>query len=273
MSQNQAVLDKLKQEPKYTVQIGLAISALIAIFVVSNIYMPFNGLTETGMKIALNILKSIFNPNTDFLFDFTSTGGVPYLMLETMAIAFLGTIIGTIVSIPIAFISSRNIMPKMIAHLGVMMITVIRTFPAVVYGLMFIRVTGPGPFTGVLTLAIASIGMVSKLFIEVIEDLDPGITEALDASGCNTIQKIQYGIIPQLLTNFISTAIYRFEINIKYATILGMVGAGGIGAPLIFAISAYRWKDAGALLIGLIVTVLIVEMISTRLRKKLASGQ
>lgn len=273
MSQNQAVLDKLKQEPKYTVQIGLAISALIAIFVVSNIYMPFNGLTETGMKIALNILKSIFNPNTDFLFDFTSTGGVPYLMLETMAIAFLGTIIGTIVSIPIAFISSRNIMPKMIAHLGVMMITVIRTFPAVVYGLMFIRVTGPGPFTGVLTLAIASVGMVSKLFIEVIEDLDPGITEALDASGCNTIQKIQYGIIPQLLTNFISTAIYRFEINIKYATILGMVGAGGIGAPLIFAISAYRWKDAGALLIGLIVTVLIVEMISTRLRKKLASGQ
>ena len=273
MSQNPAVLNKLKQEPNYSVQVGLGIGALIVVIVASNIFMPFNGLTETGLKISMNILSSIFSPNLDFLLDFNSTGGVPYLMLETMAIAFLGTIIGVIVSIPMAFISSRNIMPKSIAHIGVLIITVIRTFPAVVYGLMFIRVTGPGPFTGVLTLAIASVGMVSKLFIEVIEDLDPGITEALDASGCSTLQKIQYGIIPQLMGNFISTSIYRFEINIKYATILGMVGAGGIGAPLIFAISAYRWKDAGALLIGLIVTVLIVEMLSTRLRKKLATGQ
>ncbi|MCD8574995.1 MAG: ABC transporter permease subunit [Erysipelotrichaceae bacterium] len=95
----------------------------------------------------------------------------------------------------------------------------------------------------------------------------------MDASGCNTIQKIQYGILPQLMSNFASTTIYRFEINVKYATILGMVGAGGIGAPLIFAISAYRWNDAGALLIGLIIFVLIIEMISTRIRKKLATGE
>jgi phosphonate transport system permease protein len=138
---------------------------------------------------------------------------------------------------------------------------------------MFIRVTGPGAFTGVLTLSVASIGMIAKLFIEVIEDLDPGIIESLDASGCNTIQKIQYGIIPQLLSNFASTAIYRFEINVKYATILGMVGAGGIGAPLIFAISAFRWNDVGALLIGLIVLVLVIESFSTRLRSKLAAGE
>ena len=267
---NQNVLDKLRQEPKHPVLIGLSMSSVIVLIVISNIYIPFNGLTQTGLQIAVNILASIFTPNLEFLLDFQTKGGVPYLMLETMAIAFLGTIFGSLVSIPFAFMSSRNIMPKWIANSGVLFITIIRTFPAVVYGLMFIRVTGPGPFTGVLTLAVASIGMVSKLYIEVIEDLDPGITEALDASGCNTIQKIQYGIIPQLMTNFISTAIYRFEINIKYATILGMVGAGGIGAPLIFAITAYRWGDAGALLIGLIVTVLIVEVISTRLRKKLA---
>ena len=261
---------QLNKEPKYTIWIFGVMLLLGALVYGSSQYINYSGLTNTGLRIATNILRSVFTPNLSFLLDFNSTGGVPYLLLETAAIAFLGTIFGTIISIPIAFLSSRNIVPKYIANIGVAFITVIRTFPAVVYGLMFIRVTGPGAFTGVLTLAIASVGMVSKLFIEVIEDLDPGITEALDASGCNTIQKVQYGILPQLFTNFISTAIYRFEINIKYATILGMVGAGGIGAPLIFAINAYRWGDAGALLIGLILSVLVVEVISTNLRKRLA---
>lgn len=267
------VQEQLAKWPSHMV---LKVGAVVGLFVLlglSYYYIPYPGLTETGIRIARNILFSIFNPSVDLLFDFTTKNGVVYLLFETAAIAFLGTLIGTLVSIPLAFLSSRNIMPNWFTNIGIALITIIRTFPTVVYGLMFIRVAGPGPFTGVLTLAIASIGMVSKLFIEVIEDLDPGIIEALDASGCNTIQKIQYGIIPQLLGNFTSTAIYRFEINVKYATILGMVGAGGIGAPLIFAISAYRWKDVGALLIGLIIFVLVIELISSKIRKKLATGE
>lgn len=249
---------------------AIVLAIIVCLLILSTNYIHFKGFTATGINIAKNIFGSIFSPNKDILFNITSKNGVPYLLLETAAIAFLGTIIGTFASIPIAFLSSRNIMPTWIANIGVSLIVVIRTFPAVVYGLMFIRVTGPGPFTGVLTLAVASIGMVSKLFIEVIEELDPGIIESLDASGCNTIQKVQYGVLPQLLTNFASTAIYRFEINVKYATILGMVGAGGIGAPLIFAISAFRWSDVGALLVGLIVLVLVIEALSTRIRLKLA---
>ena len=269
-TQNTRVQEQLSKQPKVFWRNALVfgISAVVILFSLD--YINYKGLTDTGVEIALNILKSVFTPNLPFLLDFTTKTGVPYLILETAAIAFLGTIMGTIVSIPLAFLSSRNIVPPWFTNIGVAAITVIRTFPAVVYGLMFIRVTGPGAFTGVLTLAIASVGMVSKLFIETIEELDPGIIEALDASGCSGIQKVQYGIIPQLMSNFLSTAIYRFEINVKYATILGMVGAGGIGAPLIFAINAYRWKDAGALLIGLIIFVLIVEAISTFLRKKLA---
>lgn len=84
--------------------------------------------------------------------------------------------------------------------------------------------------------------MIAKLFIEAIEDLDTKILESLDAAGCNTFEKIRYGILPQLFTNFISTAIYRFEINIKDASVLGLVGAGGIGAPLIFAMNAFNWE-------------------------------
>ncbi len=267
------VQEVLENAPKsWPLKVAITLFFIIILMIANN-YISYNGLTDTGVRVARNILRSIFSPNTDYLFNFSSRSAVPFLLLETTAIAFLGTIIGTVISIPIAFLSSRNIVPKWMASIGVSIIVVIRTFPAVVYGLMFIRVTGPGAFTGVLTLSVASIGMIAKLFIEVIEDLDPGIIEALDASGCNTIQKIQYGIIPQLLSNFASTAIYRFEINVKYATILGMVGAGGIGAPLIFAINAFRWSDVGALLIGLILLVLVIEAISTKIRSKLATGE
>ena len=103
---------------------------------------------------------------------------------------------------------------------------------------MFIRVTGPGPFAGLLTMSLCSIGMVSKMFIESIEDLDKRILESLDAAGCTTFQKIRYGILP----------------------------------PLIFAMSSYRWNEVGAILLGLIVLVLIIEWISARIRVKLARG-
>lgn len=137
---------------------------------------------------------------------------------------------------------------------------------------MFIRVTGPGAFAGVLTLSVTSIGMVSKLFIETIEDLDKKILESLDAAGCNTFQKIRYGILPQLFTNFVSTVIYRFEINIKDAYTLGLVGVCGIGATLIFAMNSLSWDEVGAILCGLVVLVLIVEYVSTKVRNKLARG-
>ena len=147
----------------------------------------------------------------------------------------------------------------------------VRTVPAFVYGLMFIRVTGPGAFAGLLTMSLCSVGMVSKMYIEAIEDLDVRVLESLDAAGCTTWQKIRYGILPQLMPNFASTAIYRFDINLRDATSWAWWG-GGIGAPLIFAMNAYRWEEAGAILAGLIVLVLIVEWISTKIRVKLARG-
>ena len=205
-TQNTRVQDQLSKQPKvfWRNALVIGISAIVVFFSLD--YIDYKGLTDTGIEIAFNIIKSVFTPNLPFLLDFTTKTGVPYLLLETAAIAFLGTIMGSIVSIPLAFLSSRNIVPSWFTHIGVAVITVIRTFPAVVYGLMFIRVTGPGAFTGVLTLAIASVGMVSKLFIETIEELDPGIIEALDASGCSGIQKVQYEIIPQLMSNFLSIA-------------------------------------------------------------------
>lgn len=112
----------------------------------------------------------------------------------------------------------------------------------------------------------------SKMFIESIEDLDTKILESLDAAGCTMFQKIRYGILSQLFPDFMSTLIYRFDMNLRDATVLGLVGAGGIGAPLIFAMSAYKWNQVGAILAGLIVLILIVEVISTKIRVKLTRG-
>ncbi len=224
-----------------------------------------------GLSVAGNILSGILHPDTKLLFNFT-TSGVAYLLLETLCIAFLGTIVGAVISVPLSFLSATNLMPKPIALLGRFAIAAIRTIPAFIYGLMFIRVTGPGPFAGLLTMSLCSIGMVSKMFIESIEDLDKRILESLDAAGCTTFQKIRYGILPQLFPDFMSTLIYRFDMNLRDATVLGLVGAGGIGAPLIFAMSSYRWNEVGSILLGLIVLVLIIEWISARIRMKLTRG-
>lgn len=261
---------QLEKEPNLWIKKILTVAFIMAIIIWSLQTVQYNGVKENGVTIAKNVISGILHPDVDMLFDFAE--GVPALLLETICIALLGSLFGTILAIPFSFLASSNIVPKWVSMITSFIIAAIRTFPAFVYGLMFIRVTGPGAFAGVLTLSVTSIGMVSKLFIEAIEDLDTKILESLDAAGCNTFQKIRYGIIPQLFTNFASTAIYRFEICLKDASTLGLVGAGGIGAPLIFAMNAFNWDEVGAILFGLVVLVLIVEVLSTKIRNKLARG-
>ena len=231
----------------------------------------YTGLTVTGSQVAKGVVHGIFDPDTDLMFG-TSETDVPYLLLQTIAIAVLGTLFGAILAIPFAFLASFNIMPKPIAYVVRILILMIRTIPSIVWALMWIRVTGPGAACGVITQSVCSIGMISKMYITAIEDLDTHILESLDAMGCTPFQKIRYGVIPQLTASFISTTIYRFDINLKDATTLGIVGAGGIGASLVQCLNSRRWAMVGSFVWGLMVLVLIIELISTRIRRKLAHG-
>ena len=268
---NEAVLKQYEKAPRtWIVQLGV-LFLFIIIFAWSGSTIELSKIPENGLQISQSILQGIVTPETSLLLNFT-TKGVPYLLLETIAIAFLGTLVGAILAIPFSFISATNIVPKPVAIIGRTAIMAIRTVPTLIYGLMFIRVTGPGAFTGLLTMSVASIGMISKLFSETIDDLDDSILEALDAAGCSTFQKIRCGIIPQLWSSLISTLIFRFDMNLRDATILGVVGAGGIGAPLTFAINGYKWDEVGAILIGLIAFILIVEYSSSYIRKRLTQG-
>ena len=234
--------------------------------------IEFEGLTVTGRSVAQGVISGITHPDLKLMFG-TGETDVPYLLLQTMAIAVLGTIFGAILAIPFAFLASTNILPKPIAYFFRVVILLIRTIPSLVWALMWIRVTGPGAACGVITQSVCSIGMISKMYITAIEDLDTRILESLDAMGCTPFQKIRYGVIPQLTASFISTTIYRFDINLKDATTLGIVGAGGIGASLVQCLNSRRWAMVGSFVWGLMILVLIIEYFSTQVRSKLARGE
>ena len=163
----------------------------------------FSGMTATGTEVAKGVMHGVFHPDTKLLFG-TGDSDVPYLLFQTIAIAVLGTLFGAILAIPFAFLASTTIMPKPVAYIFRIFILLIRTIPSLVWALMWIRVTGPGAFCGVVTQSVCSIGMISKMYITAIEDLDTKILESLDAMGCTPFQKIRYGVLPQLTASFIS---------------------------------------------------------------------
>lgn len=264
------IVKQLELEPSYRLSRIITVFVVLLFFGWSISAIQLDEVESNGWTVAKNILLGLVQPDTELLFNVTN--GVPYLLLETIAIAFLGTIVGAILAIPLAFLSASNIVPKQIAWLVRLLLIFIRTIPAIVYGLMFIRVTGPGAFAGVLTMALTSIGMLSKLYVDVIEDLDTSILETMESIGSNVMEKIRFGIMPQLSALFLSIVIYRFDMNLRDAAVLGLVGAGGIGAPLIFAMNSYRWSEVGSILIGLVILILVVEYFSNKIRTKLVRG-
>ena len=231
----------------------------------------FTGFATKGVSIAQGIGNGLLHPDTSLLFNLTEEG-VPYQLMQTIAIAILGTLIGGILAIPFSFLACEKIVPKGVAWFFNIFILLIRTIPSLVWALVWIRVTGPNAFCGVVTQSICSIGMICKMYITAIEDVDTRILESMDAAVCTGFQKIRYGILPQIIPNFISTIIYRFDINMKDATTLGIVGAGGIGAALIQCIPSSRWSMVGSYLFGMVVLMIVVELFSTRIRTKLARG-
>ena len=233
--------------------------------------VEFEGFANKGIEVAKGVGFGLTHPDMKLLLNLT-TEGVPYQLFQTVAIAVLGTIIGGLLAVPFSFLACDKIVPKWVAAIFQAVILLIRTIPSIVWALVWIRVTGPNAFCGVVTQSVCSIGMITKMYITAIEDLDTKILESLDAAGCDAFQKIRYGILPQIIPNFISTVIYRFDINVKDATTLGIVGAGGIGAALVQCINSSRWSMVGAYLCGMVVLMLFIEFFSTKIRNRLTRG-
>jgi phosphonate transport system permease protein len=224
--------------------------------------------SHTSAQMVQNLFSGLLHPDWRFFFD-PGAGGLMQLLLETVCIAFVGTCAGTVLAVPLAFLSAGRLIPKPIAALFRLVIMAIRSVPFLIYGLIFIRAAGPGPFTGVLTLAVCSVGLLSKRFIEAVNALDFRAYHALAAMGVSPLLRVRYGILPQLWPMLASAVLYRFDVNLREAAVLGLVGAGGIGAPLIFAMNQYAWDTAAAICLGLILLVWAVDGFSGKLRAKL----
>ena len=231
--------------------------------------IPFTGVKENVKEIVGSIFQGLTHP--DWAYVYTGDGeDLVSLMIQTVAIAFLGTFISSLLSIPFAFWAARTKQGnRFVSGSGKIMLTAIRTFPEIVLAIMFIKTVGPGSFAGVLAVSVHSIGMLAKLYSEAIENMDQGPSESVVSAGGNRWNILAYATLPQLVPEFISFTLYRFELAVRSASILGMVGAGGIGTPMIFAINARNWSRVGIILIGIIITVTIIDFISGQLRKRL----
>lgn len=231
--------------------------------------IPYSGIKETAGQVTKAIFSGLLSPDWDFVY---LPGGEDLLrgLLDTLAISILGTIISAVICIPFAFWAAANMTGSIFASgSGKVLLSLIRVFPEIVMALLFIKAVGPGSFAGVLALGLHSVGMLGKLFSEEVEQIDMGTTEALIAAGATRLQIIRFAVVPQVLPGFLSYILYRFEINLRSATILGVIGAGGIGTPLIFALSSRNWDRVGIILLGIIVMITLIDLISDAIRKKL----
>jgi phosphonate transport system permease protein len=208
--------------------------------------------------------------------------------IETFAISFMGTLMAVVIALSIVFFASRNlrysgllyemeakqgwnraarILPYLVAK-GVL--NMLRTIPEMVWALIFVFLVGLGPFPGVLALGVHTGGVLGKLFGEVLEDVDSQPIESLQATGANRLQIFFYGIVPQVLPQFISYTLYRWEVNIRVAAVLGLVGAGGLGQRIHIAISLFLENQLLTLIIAIYLLVTLVDYLSAYLRRKIS---
>lgn len=193
-------------------------------------------------------------------------------VMESFFIAWIGTIIGATFSFPLAFLAAKNISPGAVNNVVRQLLNAIRAVPEILVAMVLIPVTGLGPWTGTLALGIHSIGTLGKLSSEVIEGIDHGPVEAVAAVGGGPIARMRFAVVPQVMPNVVAYWLYRFEINIRASAVLGVVGAGGIGAELIAQLRFRDYARAGTVLFLTVIAVLVVDMISARVRRRIISG-
>jgi len=184
----------------------------------------------------------------------------------TIHIAIWGTVLAVICAVPCGLLSAGNLVPRWVYQPVRRLMDACRAINEMVFAMLFIVAVGLGPFAGVLALWVHTTGVLAKLFAEAVEAIDPRPVEGVRATGANALEEILYGVIPQVLPLWISYSLYRFESNVRSASVLGMVGAGGIGVILYEAIRGFDYAETSAVLIIIIVSVTLIDMFSARIR-------
>lgn len=239
-------------------------AAAVAILLWSLQGAEFNGTKLLDGAVNMSeFLARLFPP------DFSKIGTIVALLIETLQMAIVGTVLGAVLSLFVAFAASSNLSPPWLYFAARWTMNIIRAVPDLVFALMFVSAVGLGPFAGILAMTLGSIGSIGKVYAEAMEAVDRGPMVAIEAVGASRRQVIQYGVLPQAAPLLVSYTLLLFEGNVRGATILGLVGAGGIGLELTTAMRMYDYGHLSAIIICIIVLVTLIDQASAFVRRRL----
>lgn len=193
-------------------------------------------------------------------------------MWDSIAIAWLGTMIAAVFAVPLAFLAAENLTARPVVWIVRLILNVLRAVPEIILAIALVPILGLTPKAGVVAIGIGSIGTLGKLCSEVLEGIQPGPLEAADAVGANRVQRLRWGVLPQALPEIASFVLYRFEINIRASAVLGVIGAGGIGGVLAESLRFKDWGTAGLALIIVVVVTMMIDAVSGWVRRRLVRG-
>ena len=236
----------------------------VAVWSIALLDLPWFYFLDAHIQ-ALDLVSRMWPPDLNYL------GTLLRPLVETIHIATLGTVVTFAVAFPVAFLAARNTTYNPLTwFIGRFILVTSRSVNTVVWGLFFVAIFGPGPLAGIWAITFRSIGFVGKLVAEAIEEIDEGVVEAIEATGASRLQVLLYGILPQVLPVIYGTIVYRWDINIRESTVLGFVGAGGIGILLYSSINQFLWNEVALILIAVFGVVLISEFVSATVRKRIS---
>jgi phosphonate transport system permease protein len=219
-----------------------------------------------GWPYIFDLVSRMLPPNWSFISRLVKP------VLETIQLAIWGTVLSVILSLPICFLAAKNLSPHpVVFYVTRQLLNAARGINEIIFALIFVAAVGLGPFAGVLALSIHGAGMLGKFFAEAIEEVDHGPVEALRATGANAVQTIAFGVMPQVIPSWIAATLYRLEVNLRAATILGMVGAGGIGFELMGSLKLFQYEDTAMCVLVILVMVMSADYLSTKLRARILS--
>jgi phosphonate transport system permease protein len=215
----------------------------------------------TDWRNMVDLLSGFMRPN------FRDWNVFVAAMVETVQIAIWGTALAVLIGAPFSILASSNVCPVWVVQPVRRLMDASRAINEIVFALVFVVAVGLGPLAGVLALTVHNIGIIAKLFSEAVEATDPRPVEGIRATGATRLQEVVHGILPQVMPLWSSFTLYRFETNVRSATVLGIVGAGGIGQPLYENIRSFQYAETAAIIIIVVVTVSLIDLLSSRIRK------
>ena len=238
--------------------------AILAVFLWSAVATEISlGRLVEGLPYMWDFLRRMVPPDLSVL------GNALRGAVQTIQIAVVGTAVAAVAALPVGFAAARNAAPPWLFYGARLLLNTFRAIDTLVYALFFVAAVGLGPFPGVLAVVVYTATVLGKLYSEAIEAIDPGPVEAVRATGASSLQVLRWGVLPQIVPQFLSFTLYRFETNIRAAAVLGFVGAGGIGFYIQTYLRLLNYPAAATVLLVLIVLVMIVDFASSRLRAHL----